>query len=72
MFIIKRYKSIKNWNVSNGNDFSSMFSKCSSLIDIKGLANWNVSNGKFLNYMFNECSSLTDMNGLESWNIKWI
>ena len=28
-------KPLENWNVSNGNDFSNMFSECSSLSDIK-------------------------------------
>ena len=27
-------KGLENWNVSNGNYFTSMFSECSSLIDI--------------------------------------
>ena len=35
-------KSLQNWNVSNGNNFSSMFSVCSSLSDIKSLQNLNV------------------------------
>ena len=44
-------KPLQNWNVSNGNNFSSMFSECSSLSDIKPLQNWNVSNKKYLEDM---------------------
>ena len=33
-------KSLENWNVSNGNDFSYMFIGCSFLLDIKSLKNW--------------------------------
>ena len=40
-------KSLENWNVSNGNDFSYMFNECSSLSDIKSLQNWNVSNENY-------------------------
>ena len=38
-------KALEKWNVSNGKDFSYLFSWCSSLSDIKVLENWNVSNG---------------------------
>ena len=37
--------SLKNLNVSNGNNFKYMFNGCSSLSDIKPLQNWNISNG---------------------------
>ena len=60
---------IKNWNVSNGNNFRSMFCGCSSLSDIKPLQNWNVSNGNNFGSMFSGCSSLTDIKGLEKWNV---
>ena len=36
-------KALEKWNVSNGNDFRSMFSKCSSLSDIKPLEKWKLS-----------------------------
>ena len=51
-------KPLENWNVSNGNNFESMFSGCSSLSDIKPLKNWNVSNGNNFSSMFSSCSSL--------------
>jgi hypothetical protein len=38
-------KALKNWNVSNGEDFSNMFFGCSKIRDVKALKNWNVSNG---------------------------
>ena len=40
-------KGLKNWNVSNENNFSYMFRGCKSLLDIKELENWNVSNGNY-------------------------
>ena len=44
-------KALKNWNVSNGNNFKCMFDGCSSLSDIKTLQNWNVSNKNYLKYI---------------------
>ena len=55
------------WNVSKGNNFSSMFYGCSSLSDIKPLKNWNVSNGKNFYRMFAGCSSLSDITTLKNW-----
>ena len=40
-------KSLENWNVSNGNNFSGMFYGCSSLSDIKSLEKWNLSKSNF-------------------------
>ena len=40
-------KPLRNWNVSNGNNFSWMFYYCSSLSDIKPLQHW-----KYFKYMF--------------------
>ena len=34
---------INNNDISNGNNFESMFNKCSSLLDIKVLKKWNNS-----------------------------
>ena len=42
---------LKNWNVSNGNNFQSMFSGCANLTNIKPLEKWNVSNTKKFSYM---------------------
>ena len=41
--------AIKNWDVSNGNNFGGMLDGCSTLSEINALKNWNVSNGKILN-----------------------
>ena len=44
-------KVLEKWNVSNCNNFSSMF--CGSLLsNIKGLEKWNVSNCN----IFHQCS----------------
>ena len=34
-------KSLKKWNVSNGNNFEDMFSGCHSLLDRTSIQNWN-------------------------------
>ena len=55
-------KPLQNWNVSNGTNFSHMFSGCSSsLSDINPLQNWNVLNGTNFSGMFKECESLSDI-----------
>ena len=59
---------LEKWNVSNGKDFSYIFSGC-SLLDIKELQNWNVSNGNNFRGIFCRCSSLSDIKGLENWNV---
>ena len=46
------FKGLEKWNVSNGNNFGHMFSKCSYLSNIKGLEKWNVSNGNNFGGMF--------------------
>ena len=49
---------LKNWNVSNGRNFDSMFAACSSLTDISALKNWQMSNGKDFRTMFGDCINL--------------
>ena len=39
-------KSLEKWNVSNGNNFIGMFSKC-PLLDIKTLEEWKISKEQF-------------------------
>ena len=68
--VISEIKPLEKWNVSNGSNFMSMFSKCSSLSDITPLENWDVSNGIGFTYMFSECSSLSDIKALIKWNVK--
>ena len=45
-----------------------MFSKCSSLSDIKPLENWNVSNGINFQNMFGKCPLIKDFTPLKKWN----
>ena len=49
---ISDLSQLKNWNVSNGTDFSDMFSKCSKLTDISPLKNWNISDSATKTDMF--------------------
>ena len=46
-----------------------MFSKCSSLLDLKPIENWNVSNGNNFSHMFFGCLLLSDLKPIENWNI---
>ena len=44
-----------------------MFSKCSSLSNIKGLENWDISKGNNFKFMFYECQ--LDIKILHFWNL---
>ena len=44
-------KVLEKWNVSNGNNFESMFCGC-SLLDVKGLEKWNDQMVIILNLCF--------------------
>jgi hypothetical protein len=66
---LKQIKLYESCNVSNGEDFSSIFEECSSLEDIKSLKNWNVSNATNFSDMFNGCFKLSDINPLKNWNV---
>ena len=45
--LLSDIKPLQNWNVSNGNNFSYMFSKCDKLTNIKPLTNWNFLNSQY-------------------------
>ena len=38
---------LKNWEVSNANNFDRMFDGCSPLLNLKPLQNWKISKNKF-------------------------
>ena len=52
MFIISDIKALRNWNVSNGINFTWIFRGCSSLLNIKELENWNTSENGFSNMFY--------------------
>ena len=60
---------MKDWNVSNGNNFRRMFNDCSILSDISPLQNWNLSKGINFESMFSECTSLKNLKPIENWDI---
>ena len=60
---------LKNWNVSKGISFDSMFRECSILSDIKALEKWDVSNCENFSNMFCSCDALTNINPLKYWNV---
>ena len=61
---------LEKWNVSNGKDFSCMFSWCTSLSDIKPLEKWNILNGINFNHIFYNCSHLLNLLNLKTLD-KW-
>ena len=50
------YIDISDWDVSNVEDLSIMFSRCEQLKSVGNLSNWNVSNVKNVNCMFGGCT----------------
>ena len=40
--------SLKNWNVSNDNDFDHMFTRCSLLSDMTPIQNWKIQKYKLI------------------------
>jgi len=48
---------VSSFNVSNGKDFSYMFSGCESVKSLN-LSAWKTQNAKDMQYMFNECKAL--------------
>ena len=73
MFSLSSNSTLNNlrliiWNVSNGVNFSNMFSEC-SFEDSRSLSLWNVSNGTNFSYMFGYCDCLKNLEGLSRWNV---
>ena len=62
---LKNMDGLKNWDISNGELFVSMFSDCSSLQNVDSLKNWNVSNRKNFGALFSCCTSLQNVDGLK-------
>ena len=52
MFKIESIKSLEKWNVSNGKNFSFMFSLCKSLLDKTILEKWNIRNDANISDIF--------------------
>lgn len=59
----------QNLDVSDCENFASVFLNCMSLINISSLKNWNVSSGKTFAWMFSFCLSLRDISSLSNWNV---
>ena len=56
-----------NFDTSKVRNMSSMFSKCVSLISVKGIK--EISNVTNMNSMFQDCSHLTCINNISNWNL---
>ena len=65
--VLSNTDALEDWDVSNGKNFSNMFSK-SSIKDLKFLENWNVSKGSNFSSMFEKCY-LTDLKYLKNWDM---
>ena len=57
---------LKNWNVSNCQDFGCIFMGCPDLTDVEPIQNWNVSKGNNFVGMFYSCS-IKNGNLLQKW-----
>ena len=68
-FQLKDITELKYLNTKHCNNFTGMFSFCSSLSDIKALEKWDVSNVNNFSGMFSFCKSLSDIKPLENWNV---
>jgi len=68
-YMLSDINPLKNWNVSKGISFESMFNKYRNLSDIKALENWDVSNCENFSNMFSSCNSLSNINPLKYWNV---
>ena len=60
---------LKNWDVSKGINFDSMFRNCKSLSNINALENWDISKCENFSNMFCGCKSLKNINSLKNWNV---
>ena len=61
----KAFDVIKNWDVSNVNNFNSIFREDSGFNTVS--LNWNFKNATDMSYMFYRCSGLTAFTNGSSW-----
>ena len=66
---IEDYSAIENWDVSNCQDFSEMFSS-SSLKNTNCLSNWDVRRGEDFSKMFYNCKKLKNIGGIKKWDVR--
>ncbi len=57
-----------DWDVSNVNNFSGLFSNCSSL-ETLNISGWNFSTGCVARGFFAGCTSLSNVTGMNEWNL---
>ena len=65
---IKNLNVLSTWNVSNGTNFSGMFSDCPYIESLDGLENWDMSEALELSEMFFGCRKLHSLLPLSKWN----
>lgn len=61
--------ALKDWDVRNVKDMSSLFYNCTYLTNVDALKNWNVGNVTNVAGMFDSCSNLKDADGMKNWNM---
>ncbi len=62
-------KALKDWDVRNVKDMSSLFYNCTYLTNVDALSNWNVGNVTSMAGMFDSCSNLKNADGMKDWNM---
>lgn len=62
-------KALKDWDVRNVKDMSSLFYNCTHLTDVDALSSWNVGNVTSMAGMFDSCSNLNNADGMKDWNM---
>ena len=63
------YIDISNWNVSNVEDISAMFSSCEQLKSVGDISKWNVSKVEDMQGMLSSCKQLKSIGDLSNWNV---
>ena len=63
------YIDISNWNVSNVEDISAMFSNCEQLKSVGDISKWDVSKVEDMQGMLSSCKQLKSIGDLSNWNV---
>ena len=61
--------ALKDWDVRNVRDMSSLFYNCKRLTNVDALSKWNVGNVTQMPGMFDSCSNLKNADGMKDWNM---
>lgn len=62
-------KALKDWDVRNVKDMSSLFYNCTYLTNVDALSKWKVGSVTSMAGMFDSCSNLKNADGMKDWNM---